>query len=130
MILAISFNSNAQMDKSQYAVEYLELIQYEKIINNVLQEMNNAPVGNTKDTAEFFKIIESIMGWNAVKNDLKKMVMKHFSIDDLKALNAFLKTKIGQKLSSKNLLIERDLSKLFAIRMQNFDKLMIEKLNQ
>lgn len=116
--LLIGFNANAVMDKSQYASEYLELIQYEKILSSVLDETKKSfAIGSEEDKRKWSQIMQSIMGWQAIKGDLRQAVMKHFSIDDLKGINAFLKTKVGKRYTNSNVLMEVESSKIILKKM-------------
>jgi len=48
--------------------------------------------------AEMRAFFEKYIGWNALKNDITAMYLKTFSEDELKAINGFYITPVGQKV--------------------------------
>ena len=89
----------------QAANELLEVIQFEKVMDNsinasiqALKEMSPGIGNNDIKLKQFF---EKHMGAKTLRNDMIDMYSEIFSAKELKDIAAFYKTKTGQKALEK-----------------------------
>ena len=101
LILSI-FSLNAQEKRSPAAVNELFKtmkmeVTYQQTIEKMLdvQIQQNPAIKPLRGT--MLKFFKKHMGWESMKNDMAKIYMDKFTDSELKELNDFYKTPIGQK---------------------------------
>lgn len=79
-----------------------KLTQMEKKVNesvdSVMQMQLSQNPQLSQHKAEMRAFFEKHMGWSSMKNDITEMYLNAFSEDELKAINDFYITPVGQKV--------------------------------
>ena len=93
----------AAISSHQQQVETLfKLTQMEKKVNesvdSVMQMQLSQNPQLSQHKAEIRAFFEKHMGWSAMKNDITEMYLRAFSEEELKAINDFYITPVGQKV--------------------------------
>ena len=105
LISLISFGVHAS-DKPdrKLALEYLKVSRYEQIANTSLDTYSQQLFKDLPDAerAQFDKMMQEVMGWEATKNQLADLVADVYTKAELKASIAFMKTPLGASVAAKN----------------------------
>jgi hypothetical protein len=116
----VSTSIFAEDDKQKLATEYLELSKTKQTFDATIQAyVDQIAASNPNASKDQIRHnLNSLMGWDVLKQPTIKIVMKHLTSDELKQINAFYKTKEGKSYAEKSPAIAIDISNLIGENMQ------------
>ncbi len=119
MLLLITSSLFANDVKSKLSEEYLIISQTKGAIDSSIDSIVNQIIqSNPKENKEDLLILfNKSMGWKVLKEPMKDLISQKFTINELKFINDFYKTKIGKKYAIGNLSISNELSGLVSNKM-------------
>ncbi len=126
-LISIAFVVNAYAAEpadKKLAIEYLQVSQFEQIIDASIEAYSRQLFGNVpkEDRVFFGKMMRDTMGWEAIKDDLANLVIATYSKGELKAYLAFVKTPLGATFNAKSVRFSDEMTLLVANNLQKFIK--------
>jgi hypothetical protein len=115
------FVSTAFADDTRLALakEYLELSKTKEVfditIDTYVNQLSSNDPGINKDHLRAF--FNSYMGWEVLKEQTTKIVANTFTVEELKAINDFYKTKYGVVCANKSPALSAAISELIGANL-------------
>ncbi len=96
-LFAADSNSHLQQVETLFKLTQMEK-KIDESVDSVLQLQLSQNPQLLQHQAEMRSFFEKYIGWAALKNDITEMYLQTFSEDELKAINGFYITPVGQKV--------------------------------
>jgi len=120
--LALMPNSAAwgESDLKQLATEYLEVSGTRQTFDATVQAYADQAVASQPgaNREAIVQMLDSLMGWEVLKEPTTEIIMKHFSAAQLEQINAFYTSDAGRVYAQEAPAIAIELSNLIGANMQ------------
>lgn len=104
----------------ELAAEYLQLSRTEQIwedsISTQVSELTAAMP--TDQRVGFIKFFKSVMSWPVMQKDMQRAMQELFSDEELRSVNAFMRTPLGASFSAKSPAMAVRVAQISARRLQ------------
>ncbi len=118
--LIVSAAAFAESELEQLAIEYLELSGTRQTFHVTIAAYADQAVASQSgiDKEEITRMLEALMGWEVLKEPTAKIIMNHFTADQLEQINAFYRSDVGRAYAQKSPAIAIDVSNLVSGNVQ------------
>lgn len=119
-LLIMNAAAFAEADLEQLAIDYLELSGTRQTFDATIAAYAEQAVASQSgiDKEQITRMLESLMGWEVLKEPTAKIIMNHFTAEQLEQINAFYRSDVGRVYAQKSPAIAIDVSNLISGNVQ------------